>query len=278
MLTEQKYLQIKWVWVPLIFLYLVIVFITAWLSDDAYITFRTIDNFINGYGLTWNIGERVQTYTHPLWMFIISSFYVFTNEFYFTSVSISIGISLLTFFLLLKKITISPVNSIIVGLILVFSKAFVDYSTSGLENPLTHLLIVLFFIIYFGTADGKKKLFILSFLTCAAGLNRLDVLIIFLPALAITYLKEKEKFKNLLIILAGFLPLLIWELFSLFYYGFLFPNTAYAKLNTGISKIELLQQGLFYFLESIYMDPLTISIMITGVFISLIKKEKKLLP
>ena len=193
MLTGQKYLQIKWIWIPLIFLYLIVVFITAWLSDDAYITFRTIDNFIDGHGLTWNIGERVQAFTHPLWMFIISIFYVFTNEFYFTSVSVSIGISLLTFFLLLKKISISPLNSIIAGLILVFSKAFVDYSTSGLENPLTHLLIVLFFIIYFGTADGKKKLFILSFLTCAAALNRLDSLIIFLPALSVIYFKRKGK-------------------------------------------------------------------------------------
>jgi len=24
---------------------------TAWLSDDAFITFRVIDNFVNGYGL-----------------------------------------------------------------------------------------------------------------------------------------------------------------------------------------------------------------------------------
>jgi hypothetical protein len=39
---------------------------TAWICDDAYITFRTIDNFINGYGLRWNIAERVQTYTNPL--------------------------------------------------------------------------------------------------------------------------------------------------------------------------------------------------------------------
>ena len=65
MLTGQKYLQIKWIWVPLIFLYLIVVFITAWLSDDAYITFRTIDNFIDGYGLTWNIGERVQASLIP---------------------------------------------------------------------------------------------------------------------------------------------------------------------------------------------------------------------
>jgi len=41
---------------------------SAWVADDAYITFSTIENFHNGYGLRWNITERVQSYTHPLWM------------------------------------------------------------------------------------------------------------------------------------------------------------------------------------------------------------------
>lgn len=277
MLTEPKYFNPKWIFLPLIFLFLITITITAWLSDDAYITFRSVDNFINGYGLTWNIGERVQAYTHPLWMFLISVFYVFTNEFYFTSISISISVSLLAFFILLNKISVTPLNSIIVGLILIFSKSFIDYSTSGLENPLTHLLIILFFLIYFNQSDGKKKLFMLSFLTSLEALNRLDGVIILLPALIFMFFEKKNKLENLLIVFAGFLPLFFWELFSLFYYGFLFPNTAYAKLNTGINKIELLQQGLYYLLDSIYMDPLTITVLVTGIVISLIKKNKKLL-
>jgi hypothetical protein len=56
-----------------LFLLYVLAFIrNAWICDDAYITFRTVDNFIQGYGLRWNIQERVQTYTHPLWMFLLS--------------------------------------------------------------------------------------------------------------------------------------------------------------------------------------------------------------
>ena len=56
------------------FIFVIIVFsifylFSAWVADDAYITFRTIENFHQGYGLRWNIIERVQTYTHPLWMF-----------------------------------------------------------------------------------------------------------------------------------------------------------------------------------------------------------------
>ena len=47
----------------LFFLYLVI--LMAWIGDDAQLTFRQIWNFINGDGITYNIGERVQSFTHP---------------------------------------------------------------------------------------------------------------------------------------------------------------------------------------------------------------------
>ena len=53
-------------------LFLVVVFCGAWLCDDAYISFRTADNFVHGYGLTWNVQERVQAYTHPLWLLLFS--------------------------------------------------------------------------------------------------------------------------------------------------------------------------------------------------------------
>lgn len=69
----------------LIVLYAIIVIRTAWLSDDAYITLRTVDNFVNGYGLRWNIAERVQAYTHPLWMFFLSGVCVVTHEAYFST-------------------------------------------------------------------------------------------------------------------------------------------------------------------------------------------------
>ena len=49
-------------------LYAFVVLQSAWLCDDAYITYRTVDNFVSGLGLRWNPIERVQAYTHPLWM------------------------------------------------------------------------------------------------------------------------------------------------------------------------------------------------------------------
>jgi hypothetical protein len=41
------------------------VFYKAWIGDDAAITARVIDNLLHGYGLRWNVDERVQAFTHP---------------------------------------------------------------------------------------------------------------------------------------------------------------------------------------------------------------------
>ena len=50
--------------VTLLFIILIVVIIiNAWLCDDAYISFRVVKNFVNGYGLRWNIFERVQVFT-----------------------------------------------------------------------------------------------------------------------------------------------------------------------------------------------------------------------
>lgn len=40
-----------------------------YVCDDAKITFRVAENFIQGYGLTFNTDERVQAYSNPLWLF-----------------------------------------------------------------------------------------------------------------------------------------------------------------------------------------------------------------
>src|SRR5689334_14244881 len=45
-----------------------------WCSDDAYISFRYAANLLDGYGLVWNPGERVEGYTNFLWLIIVTPF------------------------------------------------------------------------------------------------------------------------------------------------------------------------------------------------------------
>jgi arabinofuranosyltransferase len=263
--------------------YLFIVLKSAWISDDAYITFRTADNFVNGHGLTWNIGERVQVFTHPLWMFLITFFYFFTGEVYYTTIIISMIISSITVLFLAFKVSPSKESTWMGILLLIFSKAFIDYSTSGLENPLSYLLILLFLFIYLRPMINLKNLFFLSFIGSLAGLNRIDLLLLILPPL-IFYLFDlyrlkgwnRLKLKGIYVCLIGFLPLIFWELFSLFYYGFLFPNTYYAKLNTTFSTWELVNKGFNYFTNSTSWDPVTLVVILFTVLVPFIlKKELK---
>lgn len=43
-----------------------------WAAEDSYIDFRVIHNIWSGYGPVFNPGERVEVYTDPLWVFILS--------------------------------------------------------------------------------------------------------------------------------------------------------------------------------------------------------------
>jgi len=263
-----------------IILFAIVVFRTAWVNEDAYITFRTVDNFVNGYGLTWNVSERVETYSNPLWMFLVSLFYFFTNEIYYTSIILSITISVLAVLIFAFKISKTLIGAILGIGIFIFSKPFIDFSTSGLENPLTHLIIAIFLLVYIKSRNNFdfKTLFFLSIITAFGVINRLDTLVLFLPCLVYVFLKL-PKVKGLYIITVGLLPAIIWKGFTLFYYGFPLPNTAYAKvLNTGLDKIVLVQEGLFYFENLIRWHPLTFFIIMTGISIPFLIKEKRLIP
>lgn len=258
----------------LIFTILILIIRTGWICDDAYITFRTIDNFINGYGLRWNIAERVQTYTHPLWLFILSLFYFLIKDLFFTVYFVSIILSILTF-IILYKISKSYFNTILIFLAALFSKPFIEYTTSGLENPLLYLCFVSFFFFYIKDKFTSNNLFILTFIASLAVTTRQDNILFYIPPLI--YYLYKTGYKNSMKpVLLGILPFLLWEIFSLIYYGFPFPNTYYAKTHHSISLKTLLFSTGVYFLDILIRSPLTLIITIITILLSfLIKKEKR---
>jgi arabinofuranosyltransferase len=244
-------------------LFCAVVLSSAWVSDDAYITFRSIDNWLNGYGLRWNVAERVQSYTHPLWMLAVSGLYAVTGEIYWSALALGVVVSVATVALVGFGIARSTATGLVAVGPLILSKAFVDYSTSGLENPLTHFLLAAFYWVLFNHNQHKNSSFLLALFTAFLGMNRLDALILVLPALLIHFAQNHRR-KDLGALALGLLPLLAWEIFALIYYGFPLPNTAYAKLGTGIPTSALVQQGLYYFEDSLVRDPITLSTVIAG--------------
>jgi len=249
---------------------------SAWITEDAYITLRTVDNFINGYGLTWNVAERVQAYTHPLWMLALSVLYFFTHEAFYTTIVLSLLASLGAF--LLVSIMVPRHNlATFAGLCaLLFSKAYIDFSTSGLENPATHLLLAAFLMLYLYRDQDfdDKKVFWLGFIASLVTLNRMDALLFVFPALAYA-LFQRKSLLALKWMVVGFLPFILWEIFSIIYYGFPFPNTAYAKLYTGLPRNDLLEQGYLYFINSLHWDPITLLVIASSLGLTFYQGGKK---
>jgi len=263
--------------VVLVALFGAVVVRTAWLSDDAYITFRTADNFVHGHGLTWNPGERVQAYTHPLWMFLVTGVCAVTREMFASAVVLSILVSLAAVLVLGLRVSASPRGAALALLLAVSSKAFVDYSTSGLENALTHLLLAVFAAVFFRGGFSTRKVFLLSLVAGLAALNRMDTILLLLPALLFALYKARS-WKGARSMALGFLPFIVWEIFAVFYYGFPFPNPAYSKLGAGIPAAELARQGGFYLLNSIRIDPLTLAVAAAGMAVVFLRKYRPGLP
>ena len=257
-----------------VFILFLILLRTAWVADDAFLTMRTVDNFVNGYGLRWNVLERVQIYTHPLWMFLLAAVYFVIRDPFIVFYGLTILLSLITVYLFGMKFATSPARAVVGFLILIFSKAFIDYSTSGMENPLTHLLVILFLYVFLQENHGIRTVFGLFFIASLAAFNRMDTFLILLPALVLT-LYEHKSLKIFLVAAFGFLPFILWELFSLLYYGFPFPNTAYAKLGTGIDDMQLIWQGIRYALDSLQRDPVTPVVIALGILSAIRSRNRK---
>ena len=107
---------------------------TAWLSDDALITLRTVLNFTHGYGLTFNVAERVQAYTHPLWILMLTGAYLVAGNVYYAAIGLSVGVSLVVFWSTLRLAATSA-QVWIVAAVLLFSRAVCGLFDVGSREP-----------------------------------------------------------------------------------------------------------------------------------------------
>lgn len=230
----------------LLLLFAWVFYVAAWVTEDAFITFRVIDNLINGYGPRWNIDERVQVFTHPLWMFLLWPIVAVCGDPYWAAIGLSAAC--LVLFLVLVFRLLGGINfaSLLVALCFMSSAAFVDYSSSGLENPLTHVFLALFLLKW---VSGKKDYFGFFLLLSLLYLNRPDSIIFVVPPLLFLIYADFSaggvRFLKATVpaVLAGLAPMLLWLIFSLVYYGAFVPNTAIAKVQNGLDIYQSIHQG-----------------------------------
>jgi arabinofuranosyltransferase len=249
---------------------------TGWLADDAFASFRAAANLVNGHGLLSNPPERVQSFTNPLWTLLFALAYWPSKNAYAAGMVMGLVTSFATVAVIAYSRGVDVVPRAVAVLTLCLSQSFVDFSTSGLENPLSHLLLVL---VYAGARRERSTGFI-ALLSGLLAWNRLDHLLLVAPLLAGRLLRSGRRgaLPELGRMALGFAPFFAWELFAVVYYGFPFPNTAYSKLNTSIATSELVTQGLWYIVESGARDPLTPLALLSAAGAPLATRNWRLLP
>lgn len=247
---------------------------TAWLGDDAYITLRSVENWVSGNGLRWNPDDRVQTYTHPLWMLVLSFGRLLSGEVYFTTLTISMCLSMVAVLWLLLRCATTGA-AVATGTMLLCSRAFVDYMTSGLETPLTFVLLVALVATVTGNRAPATRYSRAVLIATLLATNRMDLALLCLPAVLSTMNGVPFRVlwqRGLLMSL----PFIAWLLFAGFYYGSPFPVTAHAKaFGVGIPSSELAEQGMRYLLHTLLHDPALLLITLTGSLLLLIRSRSR---
>jgi arabinofuranosyltransferase len=251
-------------------LFAVLLWRTAWVSDDAFITLRTIDNWWHGYGLRWNVGERVQTYTHPLWLLLLTLPVGLSGSGFFATLALSLLVSSATVWLVARE---SRWPWTVLAL-LSLSPSFVDFCSSGLENPLTHLLLAALAACLLRPLPPRPRFLAVALIAGFAAVNRLDTSLLYLPALIAAWPRAEPR-SALRLLATGAAPLILWESFSLVYYGFLLPNTAYAKTSWAHLPLRFqLGLGLDYLYESARADPVAVGLLALAGFLALRERSR----
>lgn len=241
-------------------IFIVVITLLAWQSDDSYHAYIMAKNLVDGNGFVYNVGQRATAATCPLYTLVVAAVYFVFRNMFFASLLVNIVFSSLAFGILIRNFCRTRRQILFCLAVLIGSAGFVSYTTSGLENSMLFFLGACFMKIYLSHERyNAKNMLVLAVLVALIAMTRMDAVLIFAPMAVFVYLTKRDGVsfgKAVGLGFLGLLPFILWELFSTFYYGFPFPNTAYAKLGTDIALRDYVVRGVRYYLNAAICDPL----------------------
>lgn len=258
-------------------LFTVLIILLAWQSDDAYHAYIMARNLVEGNGFVYNIGERATASSCPLFTLVIAAGYFVLRNMFISSILICVIFSAAAYYTVVKHFCKSKNQIIMIFVILVGSYSFMSYTTAGLENCMLFCLASQFLVVYFENDTFRaKEMLKIAVLISLIAMTRMDAVLIFAPMAVYVYLARRERVSFIKAVGIGFTglsPFILWEIFATFYFGFPFPNTAYAKLGTNFPLSDYIYRGLQYYLNAIISDPITIVVPVMIIVAAIIVKK-----
>jgi arabinofuranosyltransferase len=210
--------------------------------DDAYISFRYAQNFARGHGLVFNIGERVEGYTNFLWTVLLAPFILVGVEPGPVAMALGGLFALGTMILVYGKFAQKALVVSLSLLLLAVDGSFALWSVGGMETAIFTFLLLSGMIAYLQEGEDERLALLSGLIFALASLARPEGVLVFAVTLLHRALHRLFVERRLLagpdlLRLFSFLwlygPYFLWRYN---YYGYLLPNTFYAKVATeGVS-------------------------------------------
>lgn len=220
-------------------LYLLFALDRVWVTEDAFITFRSVETFWHGGGPNFNSGMRVESFSHPLWFLILLVLRIGGQEMLaplaaYLGICLAVG-GLACALLAAHLRTRGLSHRFPVGGLIVFSLSpFWDFASSGLETGLTFCWIGATTLLLTSVSNQRKKPSLEGLVLIGIGpLIRLDLLVIAAPLLYVAISSVRREFatSGAVVKAVGIstLPAAAWQVFRMGYYGLVVPTTYLAK-------------------------------------------------
>jgi hypothetical protein len=236
-------------------------------TDDAFITFRYVRNMLDGNGLVYNPGERVEGYTNFLWAMLVAGPTSLGANITRTAKALGLlsGIgTLLAVFLVMRSCAAERYSDratkwmvILPSALLAANGGFAMWSLGGLETLFFTFLLSLVIYVYL-KARGGAAMYLCGLLFALLVMTRPDG-VIFLAATVVhmgivcVFFRSTTSGKPsawdlgrvAVVFLVVYVPYFAWR-YS--YYGYLLPNTFYAKVGAApaVSVLGPMLRGLKY--------------------------------
>ena len=221
-----------------------------WIADDGLIVLRTVRNLLEGNGPVFNAGERVESNTSTAWTYLVYLGSVVAGPLRLEYVALALAMVLSAAGVALvmlgaarlwapalrgRRALILPAGA----LVYIAVPPARDFATSGLENGLVTAWLggLWWMMVRWGQQQsGRTNPLFLGALSFVAGLSvlvRPELALIGGLALVMLLVAEPGWVRRVLIVLAGGLLPVGYQIFRMGYYGLLVPQTAIAKDASG---------------------------------------------
>lgn len=231
-----------------------------WIADDGLIVLRTVRNLLAGNGPVFNAGERVEANTSTVWTYLlyVCSWVGGPLRLEYVALAAALTLSVLGVVLLMlgtgrlyapslrgRRAIMLPAGA----LAYIAVPPARDFATSGLESGLVMAYLGLLWWMMICWAQPlrvrpQSRWFIgaLAFVAGCSVLVRPELALIGGAALVMMMIAARTWRRRGLIVLAGGLLPVAYQIFRMGYYGLLVPGTALAKDAAG----DKWSQGMIY--------------------------------